>query len=134
MTNPFIEIFESETRYGHRSSFYYVSEDLAYEEGGERILKGIKLNCKFVPSMYCLIKPDVWEMSLSIAMVKDIGIDEPRCRKGYFTEFIAYLLTLYGVVYLESVQPKWLNDYLSRPSSKWIRQGGPSVTNYILTK
>lgn len=135
--NPFIVIFkreESTKRQGsERWDFYNYSQDLSFQEDGERIHSGIKLNCKIVPRLYCCVAPRSWQMKENIVMIKDIGIDESRTRKGYFTQFVAYLLTRYNVVYLESVQPKWFNDYLSSPSSKWIRQGdGPWVNNYIL--
>lgn len=133
--NPFIEIFKKEAskRQGNeRWDFYYFSEDFSYKEDGECIRSGIKLNCKIVPRLYCCVAPGSWQMKENIVMIKDIGIDEARTRKGYFTHFVTYLLTLYDVVYLESVQPKWFNDYLSSPSSKWIRQGdGPWANNYI---
>jgi hypothetical protein len=137
MDNPFIDIYQRELakrRLGdERWDFYYVSKNMSYEEDGERIRVGMKLNCKCVPRLYCCVASDVWEMKGNIVVIKDIGIDETRTRKGYFTQFVAYLLTLYGVVSLESVQPKWFNDYLSLSTSKWIRQGGPWVNNFILT-
>ena len=51
--NPFIQLYEKERREGDRWNFYYISEDLAYSaDSGESITAGIKLNCKFVRSMW----------------------------------------------------------------------------------
>jgi len=136
--NPFIKIYEREyIKKKRRSDFYYVSEDLRYSEGDEeRVLSGIKLNCKFLKSLYCQVKDGEWAMLNDIAMIKDIAIDEERSKKGYFTQFVLYLLnqTPYKVVYLESVQPAWLKERLERVGSLWVKQGGYMGNSYILLK
>lgn len=137
--NPFIRTFLREinqlpNRFDRNWSFHYVSSNFSCNDNGH-VTSGIKLNCKVVPSLYCLVRENESEMVKNLIFIKDIAIGESETMKGHFKQFIGYLLGFYDAVYLESVQPEWANQYLGERPTVWIRQSGSLVTNnYLLLK
>lgn len=137
--NPFIRTFLREinrlpNRFDKHWSFHYVSSNFSCDDDG-RVTSGVKLNCKVVPSLYCIVRENEWGMVKNLILIKDIAISESETRKGHFKQFINYLLGFYDAIYLESVQPEWANLYLSGRPTVWIRQSGNLVTNnYLLVK
>jgi hypothetical protein len=133
--NPFVQLYEQGSEEGDRWNFYYVSDDLRYSEDGESLTTGIKLNCKFVRSMCHRLQSGEWATLDNTLLIKDVGIDAARSKKGYFTQFLWYLLLerQINVLYLESVQPRWLIERLEAPGSLWIKQSIQG-REYILLK
>ena len=76
-----------------------------------------------------------WETLENTMIIKDVAIDTARTKKGYFTQFLWYLLSQrqINVIYLESVQPRWLIERLEAPDSLWIKQSLQG-REYILRK
>ncbi len=65
--------------------------------------------------------------------IRDIQLDEQLQKKGLFTHFVEYLLSLENIeaVQLECVQPEWLKKRLEK-SDYWYKQG--ESENYVRFK
>jgi len=119
MENPFITVFEKKKRKTKRWDFRYVSEDFEYSDDDE-IITGLKLDCKYLDRAEYKIHGKYQQLE-NILMIKDIGIDMARARRGYFSEFIRYLIRFYEVIVLENVTPEWLKQKLDA-NQLWSRQ------------
>lgn len=108
--NPFITVFEKKKRKTKRWDFRFVSEDFDYSDDDE-IITGMKLDCKYLDKAEYKIHGK-YEQVENILMIKDIGIDVARAKRGYFSEFIRYLVRFYEVIVLENVTPEWLKQKL----------------------
>ena len=100
---------------------------------GRRLeIDGIYVECgKQMPQSFK--RHDETRMLYNQITIRDIILDKHFQKKGLFTHFIKYLLSLENIeaVQLECVQPEWLKKRL-KESIHWYKQG--ESENYVRFK
>ena len=95
--------------------------DNIYVECGEQMMTPFEKNNNNEYKLYSAIT------------IRDIYLDKHLQKKGFFTNFIEYLLSFENIeaVELHFIQPSWLKERLKK-SNDWHKQG--KLENYVRFK